>query len=56
MSACAESDLGLYASCGAHVDNEARADGTFTAPRRLYNNREHAWVYMLNVNLHDLLA
>jgi hypothetical protein len=54
---CADSDVGLYASCTAHVANETRADGTPTARRGgFYNNREHAWVYMLGVNLHDLLA
>jgi hypothetical protein len=54
---CADSDLGLYAGCAAHVANETRADGSRTARRGgFYNNREHAWVYMLNVNLHDLLA
>jgi hypothetical protein len=54
---CAESDLGLYGACAAHVQNEARADGTRTARRGgFYNNREHTWVYLLNVNVHDLLA
>ncbi len=54
---CADSDLGLYAGCTATVANQLRGDGSTTARRGgFYNNREHAWVYMLDVNLHDLLA
>ena len=35
--------------------NETLSGGGVTARRGgFYNNREHAWVYMLNVNLHDL--
>jgi hypothetical protein len=38
------------------VQNELLGDGTVTARRGgFYNNREHAWVRMLNVNVHDLL-
>ena len=54
---CAGSDLGLYPSCAAYIANETRSDGSLTARRGgFYSNREARWVYMLNVNLHDLLA
>lgn len=54
---CADSDLGLYAGCAAHVANQSLSSGGVTARRGgFYNNREHAWAYMLNVDLHDLLA
>jgi hypothetical protein len=55
--ACAGSDLGLYPGCAAYIANETRSDGSVTARRGgFYNNREARWVYMLNLNLHDLLA
>jgi hypothetical protein len=54
---CAQSDLGLYNACASHVVNEVRSDGSLTARRGgFYNNREGAWVRMLNLNVHDLLA
>jgi hypothetical protein len=54
---CAGSSLGLYSGCTNHVGNETRLDGSLTARRGgFYNNREHAWVQMLNVNVRDLLA
>ncbi len=58
------SNLDLYPGCANRVGNVAYAgSGTVsaaTAPwtaRRggFYNNRERNWVYMLNVNAHDLL-
>ncbi|MFN8545023.1 MAG: hypothetical protein U0807_12585 [Candidatus Binatia bacterium] len=64
--ACAGSDLGAPPTTGCangYIDNEALEGGTLlpvgalTARRGgFYNNREHAWVRMLNVNVHDLLA
>lgn len=58
--ACPVNDLGLY-SCSAasanRIQNETYSAGVVTARRGgFYNNRENAWVYMLNVNTHDLLA
>jgi hypothetical protein len=58
---CLDTDLGLHATWCTNVNNkvvnETRSDGQLTARRGgFYNNREHAWVYMLNVNAHDLLA
>jgi len=55
--ACAGSDLGLYGACAPLIANIALSGGGVTARRGgFYNNREQAWVYMLNVNLRDLLA
>jgi hypothetical protein len=55
--ACAGSDLGLYSGCSASIANQTYAGSSVTARRGGYfNRRENAWVYMLNVNLHDLLA
>jgi hypothetical protein len=55
--ACAGSSLGLYASCTTNVPTEALSTGGVTARRGgFYNNREHAWTYLLNLNLHDLLV
>ncbi|MFN8543915.1 MAG: hypothetical protein U0807_06905 [Candidatus Binatia bacterium] len=60
--ACAQSDY-AGACTHANVSNIDLDGGTllpsgYKTARRggFYNNREHAWVYMLNVNLHDLLA
>jgi len=54
--ACAGSDIGLFGACAPVMQNSV-ITGSVTARRGgFYNNREHAWVYMLNVNLHDLLA
>jgi hypothetical protein len=59
--ACPQSDLGLYSNCNVaanQITNEflAGTSGAVTARRGgFYNNREGAWVYMLNVNVHDLL-
>ncbi|HXJ34865.1 MAG TPA: PilX N-terminal domain-containing pilus assembly protein [Candidatus Eisenbacteria bacterium] len=54
---CGDSSIGLYAGCATRVTNELLADGTLTARRGgFYSNREAAWVQMLNVNVHDLLA
>jgi cysteine-rich repeat protein len=56
---CARTGLGLYplADCPFMVLNEIHVStGTLTARKGgFYNNREHAWVYMLNVNVRDLL-
>jgi hypothetical protein len=55
--ACPGGDLFAFSGCAATVVNESLAGGDVTARRGgFYNNREHAWVYMLNVNAHDLLA
>jgi hypothetical protein len=60
LYACPQSDDGLYA-CGAagpanYVSNTPLTSGGVTARRGgFYNNREGQWVYMLNVNVHDLL-
>ncbi|HEV7731124.1 MAG TPA: PilX N-terminal domain-containing pilus assembly protein [Candidatus Binatia bacterium] len=57
--ACAWSDLNLYSACTAPYAMEQTAlSGGRWAYRRggFYNNREQKWVYMLNVNLRDLLA
>jgi hypothetical protein len=55
--ACPRADLIAYAGCAATVQNEPLTTGGVTARRGgFYDNREHAWVYLLNVNLHDLLA
>jgi hypothetical protein len=55
--ACAGTDLGLYGACGGvTIGNQALSTGGVTARRGgFYSNREHAWVLMLNVNMHDLL-
>ena len=53
---CGASDLNLYPGCPI-VANELYNGVDPTARRGgFYNNREHAWVYMLNVNVHDLVA
>ena len=62
---CAGSDLNTppLAGCATgYITNDALANGSrlaagdVTARRAgFYNNREQAWVYMLNVNAHDLL-
>jgi len=55
---CAQSSLNLYAACAVanRVQNELLSNNTPTARRGgFYNNRERAWVRMLNVNVHDLL-
>ncbi len=50
------SGLSQYTGC-TNVTNRTLSDGSVTARRGgFYNNREHAWVYMLNVNAHDLLV
>lgn len=54
--ACAGSDLGLYGACSPLMQNIDLDDGVTARRGGFYNNREQAWVYMLNVNLHDLLA
>jgi hypothetical protein len=52
---CGGTSLGLYGACTT-VANQVLASGGVTARRGgFYNMREHAWVYMLNVNMHDLL-
>jgi len=54
--ACADRDLSAL-GCATNIVNETLTDGTLTARRGgFYNNREQAWVRMLNVNVHDLLA
>jgi hypothetical protein len=59
---CTPTDLAFGYTCTAGVSpnaiaNETYASGVPTARRGgFYNNREHAWVYMLNVNVHDLLV
>ncbi|HZP41230.1 MAG TPA: hypothetical protein VFD84_06935 [Candidatus Binatia bacterium] len=54
--ACPQASLVNY-GCTTYVANRTLSDGTLTARRGgFYNNREEAWVYMLNVNVHDLLA
>ena len=55
--ACAATDLNLYPGCANYIANEALSTGGVTARRgAFYNNREHDWVVMLNLNLHDFLA
>ncbi len=55
--ACAATDLNLFGGCANYIANDALSTGGVTARRGgFYNNREHAWVYMLNLNLHDFLA
>jgi hypothetical protein len=55
--ACPGGDLFAFGGCAATVGNKDLTGGGVTARRGgFYNNREHAWVYMLNVNMHDLLA
>lgn len=55
--ACADTQLGLFSGCSNYITNEVMADGVTRTARRggFWNNRENAWVYMLNLNLHDLL-
>lgn len=61
---CAGSDLGLFTSCPATMSNElplvgapSGYSGLVTARRGgFYNAREAKWVYMLNLNLRDLLV
>ncbi len=59
--ACGGSDLGLYDASGAGLcptlTGNALSGGRISYRRGgFYNNREQRWVYMLNVNLRDLLA
>ncbi len=62
--ACAGSDNNtppLAGCANGYVTNDIMVGGTMpgsvTARRGgFYNNREHAWIYMLNLNAHDLLA
>ena len=55
--ACPQASLIAYGCGGNVVVNRTLSDGTVTARRGgFYNNREAAWVYMLNVNAHDLLV
>lgn len=61
---CPWSDLGLYPfpaalpNCPFQIQNVVHPPTGFITARRggFYNNREKRWVYMLNVNMHDLLA
>lgn len=55
---CARGDLfSAGTGCSTYVANRAIPEGGLTARRGgFYDNREHEWVYMLNVNVHDLLA
>lgn len=54
---CPNSSLGLYPGCAHYISNQGLTTGGVTARRGgFWNNREQAWVYMLNLNLHDLLA
>lgn len=58
---CAGTDFGLYDTSGAGVCStipQVNLSGGRVTFRRggFYNNREQRWVYMLNVNLRDLLA
>ena len=56
--ACADRDLNPPLAACTKIQNELMADGVTRTARRggFYNNREHAWVRMLNVNIHDLLT
>jgi hypothetical protein len=63
--ACAGSDLFLFndpptavgAPCPTAMEERSLSGGRWTNRRGGFvNNREGRWVYMLNVNLHDLLA
>jgi hypothetical protein len=56
--ACADRDINPPLAACTKIANELLADGVTLTARRggFYNNREHAWVRMLNVNVHDLLA
>jgi len=55
--ACPGSDLNLYPGCAKYIANDDLTTGGKTARRGgFYNNREGDWVYLLNVNAHDLLA
>jgi hypothetical protein len=56
--ACANSDLNLLpaANCPTRIANQPLSSGGMTARRGgFYNNREGAWVRMLNINMYDLL-
>jgi hypothetical protein len=55
--ACPTSSLGLYPGCANIIGPTVLSTGGNTFRRGgFYNNREQQWVYMLNVNIHDLLA
>jgi hypothetical protein len=56
--ACPRSDLGFWGGCASYVRNVPLSTGAGVTARRggFYSNRERAWVYMLNVNVRDLLA
>jgi hypothetical protein len=58
--ACPRGDslaVSQFDGCTTTVTNDALTGGGVTARRGgFYNNREHAWVYMLNVNVHDLIT
>jgi hypothetical protein len=54
---CVLTDLNLYPGCSNYMRTLYHGTGGRTARRAgFYNNREQHWVYMLNVNMHDLLA
>jgi hypothetical protein len=55
--ACVYTDLNLFPSCPNYLRTLYQGGSGRTARRGgFYNNREQRWVYMLNVNVHDLLA
>ncbi len=62
MYGCAQNDLLAPAVCPQWLQNENVGDGSplegYPTARRggFYNVREAAWVRMLNVNVHDLIA
>ena len=62
MYGCAQNDLLAPAVCPQWLQNENVGDGSplegYPTARRggFYNVREGAWVRMLNVNVHDLIA
>jgi len=55
---CVQTDLNLYPGCPQYMNNINYGSSGWRTARRggFYNNREGRWVYMLNVNVHDLLA
>jgi len=55
---CVQTDLNLYPGCPRYMTNiNYGTSGARTARRGgFYDNREQRWVYMLSVNVHDLLV
>lgn len=53
---CVQTALSLFTGCSTYMSNTTVSGTPIQRRGGFYNQREKAWVYMLNVNLHDLLV